>query len=62
MKKKKLNPLELDKQTIANLDESQLNAIAGGASDEKQAETDCSLWTNCMPSCCGTYGGTKVAE
>jgi hypothetical protein len=54
MKKRNVNPLDLDKETIAKLDEKQLEAIAGGASDENAEESSCSLWTNCMPSCCGT--------
>ena len=33
MKKEKLNPLELDKETIARLDEAQLKKIIGGGYD-----------------------------
>ena len=34
MKKVELNPLELDKETIARLDEAQLNQIVGGKNDD----------------------------
>ena len=51
MKKVKLNPLELDKETIARLDEAQLNQIVGGVNDDAD-ETNCpSLWISCAMSC-----------
>ncbi|MBX0335334.1 class I lanthipeptide [Pontibacter sp. HSC-14F20] len=33
MKKKNVSPLNLDKETIARLDQKQLDALAGGAGD-----------------------------
>lgn len=32
-KKKKIHPLDLDKETIAKLDKQQLEALAGGSND-----------------------------
>ncbi len=51
MKKEKVNPLDLDKETIARLDEQQLRQIAGGANDDNGDESE-----NCTQTC-GT-GGT----
>ncbi|WKK81751.1 class I lanthipeptide [Marivirga arenosa] len=43
-KKKNLNPLELDKETIAKLDEKQLESLAGGKNDpDEQDEATCFL-------------------
>ena len=38
MKKKKVNPLDLDKETIAKLDEKQLESLAGGANDPDEGD------------------------
>ncbi len=51
MKKEKVNPLDLDKETIARLDEQQLRQIAGGVNDDNGDESD-----GCGNTC-GT-GGT----
>ena len=37
-KKKRVNPLSLDKTTIARLDEKQLEALAGGANDPDETD------------------------
>ncbi len=56
MKKEKINPLELDKETIAKLDEQQLQQIVGGATDDNGDETSCdtggscTTGTTCSPS------------
>ncbi len=52
MKKVKMNPLELDKETIAKLDQQQLQEITGGLNDESgaascSAGTSCSTGTSC---------------
>lgn len=63
MKKKKVNPLDLDKETIAKLDEKQLDALAGGANDpEDDDEATCLFLTRntvkeveaAAVDCCGT--------
>ncbi|WPV01568.1 class I lanthipeptide [Mucilaginibacter sp. cycad4] len=55
MKKIKLDPLALDKQTIAKLDERQLQEILGGAVADFQATSgDCNLGS----SSCGTTGNS----
>lgn len=58
MKKKKLNPLDLDKETIAKLDEKQLEALAGGVGDpdEQDEATQCngSNATGACGGCCNT--------
>jgi hypothetical protein len=52
MKKKTVNPLDLDKETIAKLNEDQLDAIQGGASDPDDAdETNCNISCNLGTSC-----------
>ncbi len=57
MKKEKVNPLALDKETIAKLDEQQLQQIVGGANDDNGDESDgcttggtCSGGGSCSPS------------
>ncbi len=53
MKKEKVNPLDLDKETIARLDEQQLRQIAGGVNDDNGDESN-----GCTTGgTCGT-GGT----
>ena len=54
MKKIKLNPLQLDKETIAKLDEQQLQEIVGGVNNE-DAATSCSGVGSCdtVSSCSG---------
>jgi hypothetical protein len=53
MKKIKLDPLALDKQTIAKLDERQLQEILGGAvADFAATSGDCSAGS----SSCGITG------
>ncbi|PSL50292.1 bacteriocin-like protein [Chitinophaga niastensis] len=52
MKKLVLNPLALDKETIAKLDENQLQEIIGGATVELEATS----------TGCGTGGSTCAAE
>jgi hypothetical protein len=48
MKKDKVNPLDLDKETIARLDEQQLRQIAGGANDDNGDESDgCATGNTC---------------
>lgn len=43
-KKKNVNPLDLDKETIAKLDEKQLEALAGGKSDpDEEDEATCGI-------------------
>ncbi|MFD2033383.1 class I lanthipeptide [Belliella marina] len=58
MKKRKLNLLDLDKVTIARLDEKQLEALAGGAGDpdEQDEATRCFLSkeTKACNDCCNT--------
>lgn len=55
MKKIKLDPLALDKQTIAILDERQLQEILGGAiADFTATSGDC----NRGSSGCGITGGS----
>ncbi|CAA9283114.1 MAG: hypothetical protein AVDCRST_MAG56-4017 [uncultured Cytophagales bacterium] len=46
MKKEKVNPLDLDKETIARLDEQQLRQIAGGVNDDNGDESN-----NCGNTC-----------
>lgn len=41
MKKMELSPLALDKETIARLDEKQLNDILGGGVDYDATSTGC---------------------
>ncbi len=64
-KKRKVNPLSLDKTTIARLDEKQLEALAGGASDpDENDEATCWFLTRNTAKeaelveeekeCCGT--------
>jgi len=52
-----LNPLMLDKETIAKLDEAQLQAISGGAGDDSEylAGTTCNSAGSCV-------GGTTCAK
>ena len=46
MKKKNVNPLDLDKETIAKLDEKQLESLAGGTNDpEEDDEATCLFLT-----------------
>lgn len=53
MKKVKLNPLALDRETIAKLDEQQLQEIVGGAiADFAGTSGDCTTGN----SDCGTTG------
>ncbi|OMP81111.1 class I lanthipeptide [[Flexibacter] sp. ATCC 35208] len=55
MKKLALNPLALDMETIAKLDEKQLLEITGGVSDELAAgSTGCGSGA----STCGSGGST----
>ncbi len=68
MKKKNINPLSLDKETIARLDEKQMEALAGGANDpDERDECTCILISRvikdiedeayveeCDDICCGT--------
>ncbi|WP_343693114.1 class I lanthipeptide [Chitinophaga sp.] len=55
MKKVVLNPLSLDKETIAKLDEKQLLEITGGVSEELAAgSTGCGSGA----STCGSGGST----
>lgn len=55
MKKIKLDPLALDKQTIAKLDEKQLQEILGGAvADFAWTSGDCSNGS----TDCGITGGS----
>lgn len=54
MKKKKLNPLELDKETIARLDEKQLEALAGGANDPDEQDEATFTCKNTNTGCCKT--------
>ncbi len=66
MKKKNVNPLDLDKETIAKLDEKQLDSLAGGANDpDEDDEATCLFLTRntakeieaeyvAEGDCCGT--------
>ncbi len=48
MKKEKVSPLDLDKETIARLDEQQLRQIAGGVNDDNGDESNgCDTGTTC---------------
>ena len=59
MKKLKLNPLELDKETIARLDEAQLNQIVGGENDDAD-ETNCQgVGLSCSNVSCNQVPCTK---
>jgi hypothetical protein len=40
MKKEKVSPLDLDKETLARLDEQQLRQIAGGVNDDNGDESN----------------------
>ena len=52
MRKIELNPLELDKETIARLDEAQLNQIVGGQNDDAD-ETNCQgVGNSCVVTSC----------
>ncbi|SIT93981.1 class I lanthipeptide [Pontibacter indicus] len=65
-KKNNINPLSLDKETIARLDEKQLDALAGGAGDPNEAEEATCLFLtrntvkelegdgDAAADCCGT--------
>ena len=54
MKKEKLNPLELDKETIARLDEAQLKKIIGGGYDAiDDADESACHTVSCMNVSCG---------
>ncbi len=45
-KKRKINPLSLDKETIARLDEKQMEALAGGVNaPEENDEATCLFLT-----------------
>lgn len=56
MKKIKLNSLELDKETIARLDEAQLNALVGGVNDDAD-ETNCQgVGVSCQQNSCNSVG------
>jgi bacteriocin-like protein len=59
MKKFKLNPLELDKETIAKLDEKQLAEIVGGLNADSPGTT-----TGCTTggSCAGGNSCNSTAE
>lgn len=60
MKKKNVNPLDLDKETISKLDEKQLDALAGGANDpDEEDEATCYFATRnqlaeAEGDCCNT--------
>jgi hypothetical protein len=58
MKKLQLDPLELDKETIARLDEKQLAEIVGGISTQPVEPSSCPDGGSCAP---GTTcsGGTS---
>lgn len=56
MKKQLFSPLDLDKETIAKLDESQLNQIVGGADYDDTDETN-----DCCPSGATCVFGTSCA-
>jgi hypothetical protein len=55
MKKLSLDPLALDKQTIAKLDEAQLQEIVGGILEDFAATSSTCTAGN---SSCGTTGGS----
>lgn len=55
MKKIKLNPLALDKETIAKLDENQLLEIVGGSVEQLAATT-----SGCSTGSTDCSGGTTV--
>ena len=52
MKKVKLNPLELDKETIARLDEAQLNQIVGGENDDADESACQGVGNSCGAGSC----------
>lgn len=53
MKKIKLHALELDKETIAKLDDAQLNALVGGVNDDDSDETNCQgVGVSCQQNSC----------
>ncbi len=54
MKKLELDPLSLDKETIALLDEKQLQEIIGGQAAAPGTSTSCGSGS----SICGTEGGS----
>ncbi|MFD2033382.1 class I lanthipeptide [Belliella marina] len=62
MKKKKMNPLDLNKETIAKLDEKQLEALAGGAGDPDEQDEATACITTKNTGNCGGCCGTKVEE
>jgi len=67
MKKLVLNPLALDKETIAKLDEKQLQDIVGGAiSDVDASSTGCGSGASTCGSGnstgCGSGASTCVEE
>lgn len=61
-KKKNVNPLDLDKETISKLDAKQLDALAGGKNDpDEEDEATCFIASNFTRTaivkekgCCGT--------
>ena len=52
MKKVKLNPLELDKETIARLDEAQLSQIVGGQNDDADETNPQCVGATCAIATC----------
>lgn len=52
MKKLQLDPLQLDKQTIAKLDQEQLKQIVGAAELGVDTPATTSLDCSCISTCC----------
>ncbi len=61
MKKTNVNPLNLDKETLANLDEQDLAQIAGGQEDVVEEEADCEE-KSCMKNTGNCIGTVKTVS
>lgn len=62
MKKTNVNPLNLDKETLANLDEQELAQIAGGQEESIiEEESDCQE-KSCMKNTGNCIGTIKTKE
>jgi bacteriocin-like protein len=58
MKKLHLDPLDLDKETIAKLDEKQLAEIIGGLNTDIESLASCSNGGSCTPGSSCTAGSS----
>ncbi len=60
MKKTNVNPLNLDKETLANLDEKELSQIAGGQEESIIDQEDGCQKESCMEKTDGCIATVKT--